>query len=100
MFNSQDSHKYLKLLTKTRYSNILADAWETKYGSCREVGISRLIDLCQKKCHLRVPTSSKAKTSNVFDISMLKAPTGEVSEGSCKPCVEEDKQGCDATTQA
>lgn len=97
IFPTQDTHKYFKYFSQPRYYNLLLDAWEQKYGDCRSAGIDRLERLCLEKVHLKIPqtssissTTSSGSTSHItslsssscsspqiYDVSMLKGPTGD-----------------------
>lgn len=80
----QETHKYFKFFDKPGYYNLLTDAWETKYSDCRAAAIDRLERLCQEKVHLKVPLNNqnlKSKTkSQIVDVSVLKAPTGNAPD--------------------
>ncbi|XP_046629114.1 tubulin monoglutamylase TTLL4-like [Neodiprion virginianus] len=52
IFPTNQSHKYLKYFTKPKYYDMLLDAWEHRYGSCRTLGVRRLQDMCREKRHL------------------------------------------------
>ncbi|CAL4121752.1 unnamed protein product, partial [Meganyctiphanes norvegica] len=59
IFPTQESHLYFAFLEKSRYYNILMDAWESIYGTCRQKGIDRLEALCAIMHHLQVPQKFK-----------------------------------------
>ncbi len=90
-FRFQETHKYFKFFDKPGYYNLLTDAWETKYSDCRAAAIDRLERLCQEKIHLKVPLNNqnlKSKTkSQIVDVSVLKAPTGNAPD---RPQATED----------
>ncbi|CAG9857800.1 unnamed protein product [Phyllotreta striolata] len=58
IFPTPQSYKYLQFMIP-RYYNRLFDAWEYKYGHCREKGIGLLQELCDRKMHLKVPATSR-----------------------------------------
>ena len=80
IFPTQETYKYFQYFAAPRYHNLLADAWEVKYGDCRVAGIDRLEQLCQEKVHLKVPipvsSSGSGTTANAeakkIDVSGIK----------------------------
>ena len=53
IFPTAESSKYFKYFKKTRYNNLLLNAWEKKYGQNRSEGIQQLEKLCRNKEHLK-----------------------------------------------
>lgn len=53
VFPTKTSHKYFAFFEHIRYYNVLLDAWERRYSSRRNEGISMLQELCDKKFHLQ-----------------------------------------------
>ncbi|XP_046751380.1 tubulin monoglutamylase TTLL4-like [Diprion similis] len=52
IFPTSRSHKYLKYFSRPKYYDMLLDAWEHHYGSCRKLGVRKLQDMCRSKRHL------------------------------------------------
>ncbi|XP_040563399.1 tubulin monoglutamylase TTLL4 [Lepeophtheirus salmonis] len=77
IFPTKDTHSYFKFFEIPRYHNLFLDAWENKYSENRQIGIDRLISLCNEKVHLKVPStiSTQKKEPQIVNVSMLKAPT-------------------------
>ncbi|XP_037303284.1 tubulin polyglutamylase TTLL4 isoform X5 [Manduca sexta] len=55
VFPTNHTHKYLAYLAGPRYYNRLFDAWETRYGNNRNLGIDLLRNLCDIGYHLETP---------------------------------------------
>jgi len=53
VFPSPEMHQYIKYVESKPYYYMLLDAWETKYGDSRELGIARLSELTKLKLHLQ-----------------------------------------------
>lgn len=63
IFPAANTYKYLNFTESPRYYNRLLDAWETRYGNCRQEGIKVLTRHCEAKTHLIVPPSPIKKVS-------------------------------------
>ncbi|KAL9924942.1 tubulin tyrosine ligase-like 4B isoform 2-T6 [Glossina fuscipes fuscipes] len=73
IFPTANTHVYLNFVDNPRYYNRLLDAWETRYGHCREHGIELLANLCKENYHLNVSDAAMEKEPNVSvtEIDML-----------------------------
>ncbi|XP_075153550.1 tubulin tyrosine ligase-like 4B isoform X2 [Haematobia irritans] len=61
IFPTPDTYPYLKFIENPRYYNRLLDAWEHRYGHCREKGIELLRGYCENNYHLIVAEAGLAK---------------------------------------
>jgi len=79
IFPTANTHIYLKFFETPRYYNRLLDAWEHKYGHCREAGIKLLRQYCEEGYHLKVSEDTVGKEPNVTitDIDMLHVKKSE-----------------------
>uniref|UniRef100_A0A1A9WDN5 Tubulin polyglutamylase TTLL4 n=1 Tax=Glossina brevipalpis TaxID=37001 RepID=A0A1A9WDN5_9MUSC len=73
IFPTPNTHVYLSFIDNPRYYNRLLDAWETRYGHCREQGIELLANFCKDNYHLNVSDAAMEKEPNVSvtEIDML-----------------------------
>ncbi|XP_046805483.1 tubulin polyglutamylase ttll-4 isoform X2 [Lucilia cuprina] len=73
IFPTPDTHRYLKFIEHPRYYNRLLDAWENRYGHCREKGIELLRSYCTDNFHLQVSDAALEKEPKVTltEIDML-----------------------------
>lgn len=63
IFPTMETYSYLKYIDSPRYYNRLLDAWEHRYGNCREEGIKLLSKLCEENYHLKVPDAAMEKVN-------------------------------------
>lgn len=87
IFPTQETYKYFKYFAAPRYHNLLADAWEVKYGDCRVAGIDRLEQLCQEKLHLKVPISNSSATTNTGEAKKIDVSGIKGTEWAATPAV-------------
>uniref|UniRef100_T1JAJ5 Tubulin--tyrosine ligase-like protein 9 n=1 Tax=Strigamia maritima TaxID=126957 RepID=T1JAJ5_STRMM len=53
VYPTHHTNRYHKYFDRARYYNHLFDAWETRYHSCRDDGIQKLIEACKQGLHLK-----------------------------------------------
>ncbi|XP_065357792.1 tubulin monoglutamylase TTLL4 isoform X3 [Calliphora vicina] len=89
IFPTTDTHKYLKFVEHPRYYNRLMDAWENRYGNCREKGIELLRSYCSDNYHLQVADAALEKEPNValteIDLLHVKKPDEPAVDDSSAP---------------
>ncbi|XP_073827371.1 tubulin tyrosine ligase-like 4B isoform X2 [Musca autumnalis] len=73
IFPTPNTYPYLKFVDNPRYYNRLLDAWEHRYGHCREKGRELLRQYCRDKYHLIVAEAAfeKEPKSKVTEIDVL-----------------------------
>ncbi|XP_037808642.1 probable beta-tubulin polyglutamylase isoform X3 [Lucilia sericata] len=84
IFPTPDTHRYLKFIEHPRYYNRLLDAWENRYGHCREKGIELLRSYCTDNYHLQVSDAALEKEPKVtlteIDMLHVKKPDEPVDD--------------------
>ncbi|CAH1183045.1 unnamed protein product [Ceutorhynchus assimilis] len=76
IFPTNHTYKYLQFM-EPRYYNRLFDAWETKYSSRREDGISLLQTMCSQKVHCKVGALHKNCPSTILASNMQPSSKGQ-----------------------
>ncbi|XP_061399048.1 LOW QUALITY PROTEIN: tubulin monoglutamylase TTLL4 [Musca vetustissima] len=73
IFPTPNTYHYLKFVDNPRYYNRLLDAWEHRYGHCREKGIELLRQYCRDNYHLIVAEAAfeKEPQSKVTEIDVM-----------------------------
>ncbi|XP_058979823.1 uncharacterized protein LOC109613485 isoform X1 [Musca domestica] len=73
IFPTPNTFNYLKFVDNPRYYNRLLDAWEHRYGHCREKGIELLRQYCRDNYHLIVAEASfeKEPKNHVTEIDVM-----------------------------
>ncbi|XP_013113995.2 uncharacterized protein LOC106091855 isoform X3 [Stomoxys calcitrans] len=89
IFPTANTFPYLKFVDSPRYYNRLLDAWEHRYGHCREKGIEVLRGHCSNNYHLIVSEAGLAKE-----------PSGTHNEIDALHAKKEETPGVDPNANA
>ncbi|XP_017151511.1 tubulin polyglutamylase TTLL4 isoform X2 [Drosophila miranda] len=83
IFPTSGTHIYLRYIENARYYNRLLDAWETKYGKNRDVGVALLSRFTKDRYHLQVSDAAMEKEPNVAltEIDMLHVKKEDALDG-------------------
>ncbi|KAM7354234.1 tubulin tyrosine ligase-like 4B isoform 2-T5 [Cochliomyia hominivorax] len=103
IFPTPDTYKYLKFVEHPRYYNRLLDAWEHRYGNCREKGIELLRGYCEDNYHLHVSDAALEKEPKVdlteIDMLHVKKPEEPVVDDTSAPLTADTDDITDDATK-